>query len=179
MSEWQTLKPVIFGWWKSLQGLNEDKGVNRRGERAGLRRCRTPGEAAYQEGYHQLREKIAEKLDGKWNEMNQWTDHHHYRLQMLAALLSHVLGNNPSEEPGVSLAGGSKGDGGLSKLRFRRLISHREVDQGFFDSMVRALKLVKGVVNVYEFMDAVWFWTEKRRRDWAHQYYGAKAAKAN
>lgn len=170
MSELNELKPVVRRWWRSLQGKNEDKGVNKRGQRAGLRRCRTPLDAAFQEGFHELRQSLAQ------NTPSGWVSAHGVELQTLAVLLAHVR-EHTSQKLAVTLAGGSDGSGGLSKLRFRRLLSHQHIDQGFFESMLRSLKLVKGCVNVDDLTDAVCFWNDKKRRDLAYSFYTKKMEK--
>ncbi len=180
MSELNELKPVVRRWWRSLQGKNEDKGVNRRGQRASLKRCRTPLDAAFQDGFHELRQSLIQ------NTPSGWVSAHGVELQTLAVLLAHVRENaepkltgnragvNDCEKLAVTFAGGSDGKGGLSKLRFRRLLSHHHVDQGFFDSMLRSLKLVKGCVNVDGLTEVVCFWNEKKRRDLAYSFYARK-----
>jgi len=167
MSELNQAKSIIRQWWRSLQGKNEERGVNRRGQRAGLRRCKTPLEAAFQDGFHELRHQLTRGTSQPWVEARG------NQLQTLAVLLAHVR-EHTDQSMAKTLAGGQDGKGGLSKLRFRRLISHQDVDQGFFESMLRSLKLVKGCVNVDQLTDAVIFWNEKKRREWAYEFYTVK-----
>ena len=157
-------KPVlnaIYNWWRELH----DK--RHRGARAELRRCRNPLDAVFQPAFRDLLDKLAEAVPGYIDRPRNRD-----RLALIAALLAHV--RESSEEPvPAAMARGSGGTRGLSPLRFRRVVSHERTSD-LFQPMLRAVKQLKGRVNVHGLASALLYWNEKLRRDWAYRYYSAR-----
>ncbi len=143
---------ILVSWWK---GLHADPGG-----RAGLKRCHDLTEVFFQPAFHELRRRLGASLD------NAQSD----GLAAVAALLSHV-----KAESGVSLAAqmakpmiGEKSP--MSELRFRRLLQCQTRAE-LFPLLLRAIRILDGLVNLPSLIESVFYWNESTRRRWAMDYY--------
>lgn len=165
---------VLLHWWKELtENLPEDAGErpNRRGERAELRRCRSPDDVLLTEAYHRIRKKFVEKNI-------QFSDAD-ARLAPVIGLLACVKTHQPVqpyESLGVQMAAPRKNsdDARLSGLRFRRLLQID--DRGkLFDAMRRVIRLLDETVDVNQLAKDVFCWSPDSgnsvRKSWARDYY--------
>lgn len=146
----------LLVWWDQLK-------EHEKGERAFLRRCSSADEAVYSPAYHRLRAALSSTWDDP-----PW----HEQLEPIAALAAHVKEHagdkNIAAQMATSSGAGEKP--AVSGLRFRRLLSTDERSD-LFRSLVRVIRLLNGRVNLLSLADSVYWWNERTRRRWAHDYY--------
>lgn len=151
---------VLISWWK---GLESDKG-----ERAALRRAANPTEVVFSPVYHHLLNRLL-PLGGPVRRE---------ALAAVAGLAAHVKVN---AENAVSLAlqmatPKSAGSGArVSGLRFRRLLTVSEREE-LYPLLIRVIRLLDGNVNLLSLANAVYWWNENTRKQWAYDYYSAAPA---
>lgn len=144
---------VLTDWWKSLD--------DNRGDRAALRRCRTPFDVALTPAFHRLRQALRES--GRVNDE---------ALALVAGLASHVKENSATADFASQMASpkSAGGNAAVSGLRFRRLLRIEE-KQELFAALVRTIRLVGGAVNLCSLADSAYWWNENTRKRWASAYY--------
>ena len=129
----------LLKWWREM---HDDKG-----ERARLRRCETPTEAALCKSVFRLRILLP-----FWNNQPEI-------LATLAGILSHVENHNASASFARQLAqpkeGGSKPL--LSEHRFQKLMKSRDWNE-FYQSLRRVLQLMHKQANVLSLADGIIRW---------------------
>lgn len=142
-------------WWGELESL--------RGDRAALRRCRSPTEVHFQPPYHRLSRRLAAHFPVRTE-----------ALACAAGLAAHVTVNDESVGFPVHLARAVEGKdrAPLSGLRFRRLLQVPDDDAAaLYGPMVRALRLLGGRANLPDLAQSVYWWNERTKRTWASDYY--------
>jgi CRISPR system Cascade subunit CasB len=180
-------------WWEELQQ------PERRGERAAIRRCATLDEVMLTTGYHRLLHYLRQTNEYQNSSKRQhaaiagllarvehdddrhiFAGRHAFAKQMaLPDRAVEALANLDEESDDYKekrhkvrnqIQNGDFGSAPLSGLRFRRLvqIEDRAV---LFRKLIRTLRLLGGRANVADLADAVFFWNDKRRRDWSLAYY--------
>lgn len=167
------VQTMLLRWWKELTE-NRSADVtgdrpNRRGERAELRRCRSPDEVLLTEAYHRVRTKFVTRnvrFSGD-------------QLASVVGLLACVETNHPvkqGESIGVQMAasGEDSDDARLSGLRFRRLLQIEERDK-LFGALRRVIRLLGNTVDVNQLAKDVFYWSPDSsndvRKNWARDYY--------
>ncbi len=171
------VQKMLLEWWRELtenRSEGADPRPNRRGERAELRRCRTPDEVLLTEAYHRAR--------GKFTARNiRFSDK---QLGAVVGLLAHVKDHQPVqryESLGVQMASSRKNSDGarLSGLRFRRLLQIDEDDK-FYEALRRVVRLLDGKVDVNQLAKDVFYYLADDpegklrtnvRKNWARDYY--------
>lgn len=148
-------------WWAGLQTPRSS------GDRARIRRSRSPDEVAMQSIYYELLESVLDINGG--DILSKMVP---YRLPLIAGLLAHVK-ENDSKCP-IAKAMGMKKQGSdrsvISDLRFRRIL--RTEDRGeLYITMIRIIKMLDGKVDVRDLTTSLFFWNEQTRKRWASQYY--------
>lgn len=148
----------LRAWWRELQTNS--------GNKAALKRARTPEEAAFQIGYFSLlqtTQKIRSEIKIK-------KDNYRERLPVVAAVLAHIK----ADDPGRSAARAWRGSGGekavVSDLRFRRLLRVEEIGE-LMVYLIRLIRQVDGKVNIADIAEAILYWGDKTKRRWAEDYY--------
>lgn len=150
---------ALLRWWK---GLENDKGA-----RAELRRAHdltaVALTGAYQRFYRQM-------LAAGWPEKAEpWQNE---RLAAIAALLAHVKTEDGRSLP-LAMSEGERP--AFSELRFRRLLESPTVDD-LFVSLRRALPMIGYQANIHQLANAILFWGDKVKKEWAYAYrWPAKA----
>lgn len=156
-------RQILHEWWQWLQGHP--------GERAALRRAATVDGVALLPSFIDLLRKCEDaglsrsRADA---------------VAVIAGLLAHVK-TVPGSESGrsVGMAGllAEGGDGPvMHELRFRRLLAAQSPNE-LYTHLRRAMQLLGGRANLTDLADSVLFWGDRRRREWAFDYYShAKSA---
>ncbi len=158
-------------WWAALADPNETRGGRDRATLAQLRRCHVWTDAIMHPAGIDLVRRLAgaQARDGT--------------QVMQAAILAIVLAHVREDAPGKRIAR-AIGRSGLndeesalvSEARFRRLMLSRTPEE-LLGQMTRLARLMKGAVNVNDMSESIFFWSDRKRRDWAFDYYAAGAAK--
>lgn len=150
----------IVAWWAVLKSPHSS------GNRAMLRRSKSPNEVVMQSAYYALLESVLE-LEG----IDTLRKTVPYRLPLIAGLLAHV--KEDSKCP-VAKAMGMKGKGSdrpaISDLRFRRIL-RTEDGAELYITMIRVIKMLDYKVDVRDLITSLFFWNEQTRKRWASQYY--------
>lgn len=147
---------ALFQWWSDLQ--------DQRGNRALLRRCGRLVEVVFVPTYHHLRLSLlpfgATGYTG---------------LAVVAGVLSHVRQHAGDHRFAEQMAGAGKEgeDAPVSGLRFRRLLQRRNHDE-LFPALIRTVRLMDGTAHIYSLANAIYWWNDRVRKEWAFDYY-AKA----
>ena len=145
---------ILFQWRKNLYEQNN------RGARAELRRSKTVLDVIMTPSYQYLCNDVARKV----NNFNKWDKE---RLAFISGLLSHVREVND-----IQLATAmSKGSTAcISELRFRRLLQN-EYDDRFYHTMIRVIRMLKYHINVYQFIEDMYYWNDNTKKKWAYDYF--------
>ncbi len=155
-----SVQQMLLAWWESLE--------ENRGDRAELRRCRTPDEVLLTEAYHKVRRRfVGAKVDFRDR-----------RLGAVVGLLSHVRTHKPAEfgSLGSAMAATKKESDSakVSGLRFRRILQIEDYDK-LYDRLIGVIRLLDGVVDVRVLSKDVFYWSADSdngvRRRWATDYY--------
>ncbi len=144
---------ILRKWWSDLD--------RSRGDRAMLRRCRTPAEVVMVPAYHRLRLP----LKGNWYVNDQ-------QLAIVAGVVSHLDSDDSSGTCAEQMAR-SKEKGGPSKvsgLRFRRLLKTNTPDEEYM-ALVRTVHLMGRVSNLRDLAGSAYQWNEYTKKNWAISYY--------
>lgn len=144
---------ALSRWWKNLE--------NNKGARAELRRANdltaVALTGAYQRFYRQM-------LAAGWlNDEISWKNE---RLSAIAGLLAHVKNEDGRSLP-LAMSEGERPP--FSELRFRRLLESPTLDDVFV-SLRRALPMVGYQANIHQLANAVLFWGDKVKKEWAYSY---------
>lgn len=147
---------ALVRWWKSLE--------NNRGARAELRRAHdlttVALSGAYQRFYRQM-------IKTGWYENLPSDDYRNECLVAIAGLLAHVKSEDTRKMP-VIFSEGEKPS--FSELRFRRLLESSTLDEVFV-GLRRALPLVSHRANLHDLANALLFWGDKIKKEWAYAYH--------
>ena len=146
---------VVRRWWAGLE--------ERRGDRAELRRARTPSAVAFLPAYHRLvlelrragirvGEKDAEKAAA------------------IAGVLAHVERDDPSRSFAKQAASEHNGKARLSGLRFRRLLAVDDLGE-LQTSLVRTIRLLDSAGSVSNLAESIRWWNDRTKKQWALDYY--------
>ena len=148
---------LLLSWWK---GLDQD-----RGERSSLRRAASPAEVVFCASFHQL--------------LTQMRAHGYAlgptdasALAAVAGLATHVKFHVGEISLAQQMATPKSRGGGarVSGLRFRRLLAISNRDE-LYPMMIRIIRLLDGSVNLVSLANAVFWWNEKTKKEWAYSYY--------
>ncbi|MDW7711432.1 MAG: type I-E CRISPR-associated protein Cse2/CasB [Deferrisomatales bacterium] len=149
---------VLLVWWK---GMDQD-----RGGRAELRRAATPTEVTFSPCFHRLLSRLLPEDDSPNAERAT-------NLAAIAGLAAHVKTNEEgasfAEQMAARKAPGSK-NAKVGGLRFRRLLEVSDVNE-LYPLLIRVVRLLDRRVNLVSLANAVFWWNEKSKRDWAYAYY--------
>lgn len=146
---------TLLSWWK---GLGHD-----RGERAALRRASSPTEVVFSPAYHRLLSQLQQEGYTVYREA----------LAVMTGLTAHVKEDTgPDKSLAQQMASlRSSGSGAkVSGLRFRRLLAVNQREE-LYPLMIRVIRLLDGRVNLVSLANAVYWWNERTRKDWAYDYY--------
>jgi CRISPR system Cascade subunit CasB len=148
-------KPVgqaLQDFWKTLQ--------ENRGERAELRRCRSPNEVVLTPMFS----RFCCRLQALMEKEAYWQD----RIAAILGLLAHIETESPLRLP--EQMSERKGEGVVvSELRFRRLL---QCDRDkLYGSLIRVLHMLNQTANIFDLAGSVYFWGDKVKKDWAYLYF--------
>ncbi len=156
---WQETTRATIAWWKTL---NEN-----RGDRAELRRCRSPAEVAFVPAFYRLKMKTPQNLDPE-------------KLAAVAGILSHV-DSLPETDRRETIAGlfARPAEGGttprISDPRFRRILRVADYDYTeLYPVLTRLIRQIDRKVPTSAVPSLIWGvykWDQKTKRSWAEAYY--------
>jgi CRISPR system Cascade subunit CasB len=153
-------RDILAGWWRGLEGDT--------GGRAELRRAKRPDDVYVSRPFQA---KLVRNLRGAGYQLSGAVMD---RLATAAGLMSHVREGDDDRSQRVPEAMAASGPGGrarVSGLRFRRIVAIDDKDrEGLYLEMLRLVRLLKKV-NVLELAEAVYWWNDRVRKDWAVEYY--------
>jgi len=152
-------------FWSTLRKWHAEL-EDHRGERAELRRARTPFEVLVTPGFHR---GFADKLRRASIHPNE------EELALLAlpvGLLASVKTFIAKPEFPKQLALSSHGSQEVRDVRFRRLMAVDDRDE-LFTMLKRLLRLLDDRVNPESLVRGAFYWGERIKRNWALQYYTA------
>jgi CRISPR system Cascade subunit CasB len=145
---------IVLKWWAEL--------ADKRGDRAELRRARSLSEVIFSAAFQRLWQRLR---GSGWNRADG--------VALLAAVLSQAESHDPAANFAAQLARSGAGDKPrYSGLRFRRLLQYR-VPEELAEPMIRALRMVDRKGNLRDLASSLYRWSDKTRRQWAFDYYGA------
>jgi CRISPR system Cascade subunit CasB len=168
----------VFDWWKDLTGMktNPDGSFikadsGRTGEKAALRRCKTPEQIMLCKGFHRLRVSFKE------NEIENEA------LAMIAGICSHVRDSNAGIEFPKLLAipEKEKSTPPLSEARFQKIVTSRSTSE-FFTGLRRAIHIVNNKGNIPSIVKGILLWHKHKNNpatnvqetmlfQWSKAYY--------
>lgn len=145
---------ALLAWWRALQDAP--------GDRAELRRCRDVSSVFFCPAFHSLRLALL-PLASLRDE----------RLAIAAAVLAHVKTSVTAPPASQMAQSSSKGGSAIiSGLRFRRLIKiGNDEPDALLRAMQRIVHALGGAANVAHLADALYWWNDRIRRQWASDYY--------
>ena len=150
---------IVYSWWVKICDSSGDK--------ASLKRARTPDIVALQKSYLNLYREMYSGNTGGRVKANLAR-----RLPLVAGVLSHVRDNR--NEPVALVMGGSSRQGAdsplVSDLRFRRLM-RTEDDDSLFIMMIRMVRMMDNRANVKDLAESLFFWNDTTRKKWTSRYY--------
>src|SRR5699024_10249082 len=99
------------------------------------------------------------------------------RVAAIAGLLTHTKSHVPLQEQyqhtiATQMAQAKKNSRGpcVSDLRFRRLLQETDIET-LYPMLRRTLSPTGNAVDSHALAADMWFWGDKRRRQWAYDYY--------
>lgn len=149
---------ILHAWWKELE--------NNRGDRAQLRRARTPEDVfitpAYQRG-------LVAELKRKKVEV---TESDRRLLALPAGVLSHVKVWREEEKGHFArqLAPVDQSMENVCDARFRKLMSLDDRDD-LYTMLVRLTRFLKGTVHCRSMVTGAYWWNDTTKHAWAKAYY--------
>lgn len=156
---WQETTRAVIAWWATV---NE-----KHGERAELRRCRSPAEVAFVPAFYRLKMAAPQNLDPE-------------RLAAVAGILSHVeILSGADGRVTIAELFARPGEGGtaprISDPRFRRLLRVADDDYTeLYPMLTRMIRQIKRKVPESAIPSLIWGvyrWNQKTKRFWAEAYY--------
>jgi CRISPR system Cascade subunit CasB len=139
---------------------------NDRGQRAELRRARTPVEIicspAYQRGF--VTNMAIKGFPLNADDIK--------RLAPAAGLLAHVNVFSGKSHFARQLAASNKGSQEVRDLRFKKLMAIEDTDELYL-MLMRLIRYLDGSAHVKSLVRGVFWWNENTKRDWALNYYTA------
>lgn len=152
---------ILLAWHEQLE-----KGD--RGSRATLRRAKNLESVAFVPAYHRL----------LWDLRGADYGVSPQRLVAVAGLAAwvgeNVSGPSFAKQMGTPEKGSARAP--ISEARFRRILEEPEAEARFV-LLARAVRALRGNVNLLSLADSVYFWKPEVRRDWAYEYYEVAPAK--
>ena len=140
-----------LAWWNALE--------HDPGDRAELRRCGTAAEAVFCPATHRLARRFA--ADGCQVSRSV--------LPWIAMALPHVR-EHVREHLVDGMIGPDAKRPRVSPLRFRRLL-HASGRDTLIPSLIRVLRMLDGRANAAELAEAIAYWGDNVKKNWAFAYY--------
>lgn len=150
---------IVRRWWMTLDG--------RRGDRAGLRRARTPSEVCFEPAYHRLLRDVRQtriRVDDE-------------RLPVIAGVIAHVEQDDFTRTFATQMALEHNGKARVSGLRFRRLLAVDDTAE-LQTSLIRMIHLLDRTAPVGDLADSIRWWNDRTKKQWAVDYYGTAPTEA-
>ncbi|MBY4678207.1 type I-E CRISPR-associated protein Cse2/CasB [Marinobacterium arenosum] len=169
---------ALHSWFAWLQEL-EDQHKGGRADRARLRRAQAPDELILSDAFFRfINYQGMPDLKAK--------QEHWIPMAMVAGALAHARSHSPSKSFAGQLATPLEtgGKAPMSELRFSQLQKSRDYDE-FYRRLLRAVKLLKGNLNIVSLADSILHWSQEHqygiaRRPvdrlavgWAKEYFAA------
>lgn len=166
---------AIHAFWRSLHDPDDPR--QDRAGRAELRRAHTPTEVVICPAYFRLLHGLRAGFDAQDLPRERLeSDRGRTHVAILAGLIAHVRQGTALPDHAHTTAGLiAKPDAkaqrpAISELRFRRLIQ-AETASDLYPLLRRTLAQLDGTANVLALARDVWHWGDRRRRQWAYEFY--------
>jgi len=157
-------------FWEAVEETWAELEENR-GNRAELRRAKTPTEvfvsAAYQRGF-------VRRLYAKGIVLDV---HALQRLALPMGVLAHAKRLARGSHFARQLAQAGSGSQQVHDVRFRRLLAVQDRDDLYL-MLIRLLRYLGGEADPESLVKGGYWWNDNTRRQWAAYYYGAEPATA-
>ena len=168
---YRKFKGDVRRWWQSLE--------DDRGQRAELRRCRTPTQVyvapAYRDHFARILTETPFWLDGNEQEQAQEAKDMEWMLERLALPIGVLARARVLEHEthfAALFAQRGKGSPAMRDVRFRQLLA---IPDGGFDALftmlLRLVRLMDNVASLPGLLECGLFWNDTTRIRWAKEYY--------
>jgi CRISPR type I-E/ECOLI-associated protein CasB/Cse2 len=147
-----TLASVVRRWWAILEG--------RRGDRAELRRARTPSAVAFLAPFHRLLRDLRQAGIRFTPET----------VAVIAGVVAHVERDDASRTVAVQMASEHNGKARVSGLRFRRLLAVDDLAE-LQTALIRTVRLLDRSASVGDLAKSIRWWNDRTKKQWATDYY--------
>jgi CRISPR system Cascade subunit CasB len=130
-----------------------------------MRRASSPTEVVFSPSYHYLLSQLQQQ-DFKIRRD---------ALAAVAGLAAHIKEDTGQEMTFARQMASPKSQGSgakVSGLRFRRLLAVSRREE-LYPLLIRVIRLLDGRVNLSNLANAVYWWNERTRRQWAYDYYAS------
>ncbi|MEZ4462081.1 MAG: type I-E CRISPR-associated protein Cse2/CasB [bacterium] len=157
-------------WWAEMTTPDATGKVARKGDRAELRRCKSPSDVMLLPAYHRLWWKATEANVAR----HTTNSSEEAAMAFVAGILAHVS-ENTTTSLGAAM-GAKDGDNSVvSGLRFRKLLEIHDADQ-LYVTMIRIIRMLGRAAPIAAMADDLMRWNNEKFRDdvrkkWARDYY--------
>lgn len=151
------------GFWKAVKDWHGELD-KRRGQRAELRRAKTPTEVVCAPAYHR---GFAAFLATQGYPLG---DHDLRRLAPAAGLLAHVTTLAEQGHFARQLAASQKGSQEVRDQRFKKLMAIDDHDE-LYVMLRRLIRYFDGHAHMQSLVTGVYFWGDGVKRQWAMNYF--------
>ncbi len=171
----RSFKGEVRRWWQSLE--------DDRGERAELRRCRTPTEVyvapAYRDHFPRILSENSFWLNGEEQKQSLEAKSLEGMLERLAlpvGVLAHVRVLESGTHFAALFAHRGKGSPAMCDVRFRQLLAiPDDHPDELFVMLTRLVRLMDNAASLPGLLECGLFWNNVARIRWAKEYYSNRA----
>ena len=172
---YRKFKGDVRRWWQSLE--------DDRGQRAELRRCRTPTEVyvapAYRDHFARILAGTPFWLDGNEREQAPEAKDMEWMLERLAlptGVLARARVLEHETHFAALFAQRGKGSPAMRDARFRQLLAiPDDRPDELFEMLARLVRLTDSAASLPGLLECGLFWNDRARIRWAKEYYPNRA----
>lgn len=179
-------------WGEALQEWYGRLAENR-GDRAALRKCKSPIQVVFIPAYHELYRDIttvgkaateAKTVSWEWNALERRIRERLPMIASLTALVNAPENSDSRNETGRRLMtlpsqmGTTRSSGGgpvVSDLRFRRLLKC-QTPEDLYPALRRVIGLLDNKTDIMSLAQSIFYWSENMRKEWAYAYYATESS---
>jgi len=135
-----------------------------RGDRAMLRRAKTPEDVLFAPAYHRGLVNLLRKADIGLSQQSI------ERLALPAGILANAKTLVPGPHVARMLAQAERLEERMRDARFRRLLLIEDRDR-LYTACLRLVRYLDGIVEPRSLVIGTFYWNTRAKRDWARNYY--------
>lgn len=159
-----------YTWWAEMTTPNAAGKIARKGDRAELRRCKSPSDVMLLPAYHRLWWKATEANVARHTKDSS----QEAAMAFVAGILAHVS-ENSTASLGTTMAVKDGDNSVVSGLRFRKLLEIHDTEQ-LYVTMIRIVRMLGRTAPLGAMADDLMRWNNEKYRDdvrkkWARDYY--------